>query len=125
MTIEYQLARITVQSKNADPKQIKGGVSNLTADDIRAAVSMVNQPVTYHALMAKYCGSEVSESVLMDIMEDASMRVFMREHPGVRINGDIHKRLVECAMVWFMAPEQGRARNSALRRAKAQTQDRS
>ena len=113
MTIEYQLARITAQSKNADPKQIRGGLATLTADDVRAAVSMVNRPVAYHALMAKYCGSEMSENALMDIMEDASMRSFMREHPGIRINGDIHRRLVECAMIWFMSPEQGRARKDA------------
>ena len=103
-SLEYQLARITAQSKNADPKRIKGGLPELTPDDIRAAVSMVNQPVTYHALMAKYCGSELSEAALLDIIEDMSMRRFLRDHPKVRINGDIHKALVESAILHFMAP---------------------
>jgi hypothetical protein len=103
-TLEYQLARITAQSKNADPKAIKGGLSELTPDDIRAAVSMVNQPVTYHVLMAKYCGSDLSESALLEIMEDMSMRRFMRDHSTVRINGQIHRRLVESAILHFMAP---------------------
>lgn len=103
-SLEYQLARITAQSKNADPKAIKGGLPELTPDDIRAAVSMVNQPVTYHALMAKYCGSELSESALLEIIEDMSMRRFLRDHPTIRINGDIHKRLVESSILHFMAP---------------------
>ena len=103
-SLEYQLARITAQSKNADPKAIKGGLPELTPDDIRAAVSMVNRPVTYHALMAKYCGSELSESALLDIIEDMSMRRFLRDHPNVRINGKIHRGLVESAILHFMAP---------------------
>ena len=66
MTIEFQLARITAQSKNADPKIIKGGLTELTPEDIRLAVSYIREPLAFHALMAKYCGDGTSEWMLTE-----------------------------------------------------------
>jgi len=109
-SIEFQLARLTAQSKNADPKIIRGGLPELTPDDIRAAVSLATQPLTFHAMMAKYCGSELSEALLLEIMELQSWLAYGNNNPNISISRSDNRRIAEAALIYFLKPSQGQRR---------------
>jgi len=105
VSIEYQLARITAQSKWADPKVIKGGVPQLTPEDVRAAVSMATSPYTYCALMSKYCQQENSEADLYQMLEVQSWLHYGERYPDRQISRAENRRLAELAVLYFLAPE--------------------
>jgi hypothetical protein len=114
MTIEFELARaFTAQSKWADPKIIRGGRVELTADDIRAAVSMATNPVTFHAMMAKHCQDQYSERVLMEMIELKSWLVFGSNHPNQAISRSDNEKITESALIYFLKPSQGQRRGDA------------
>lgn len=64
MTVEYQLARLTAQSKGANPKEPGGGIPTMTREDIAALASEAPH-MAWHALMAKYCDDAISEKRLL------------------------------------------------------------
>jgi len=107
MTIEFQLARaFTAQAKWNDPKHIRGGKPELTADDIRAAVCMTltDHPFAFHALMAKYCDDSISAVCLHDGLHEHGLLLFHEAYPERVIAGDKHSKLVTCAIDVFYEP---------------------
>jgi hypothetical protein len=107
MTIEFDLARaMTAQTKWSDPKQIKGGVAELTADDIRTAVSLslVDHPFAFHALMGKYCQDDYSHKVLTANLDEFGLLVFHETYPNESIKATKHSPLVEFAIKVFYEP---------------------
>ena len=107
VSIEYQLARITAQSKWSDPKVIKGGLPQLTPDDIRAAVSMATSPYTYCALMAKYCQQQNAERDLYQMLEVQSWLHYGERYPQRQISRDENRKVAELAVLHYLCPEQG------------------
>ena len=107
VSIEYQLARITAQSKWSDPKVIKGGLPVLTPDDIRAAVSMATSPYTYFALMAKHCQQQSSERALYQMLEVQSWLHYGEKYPQRQISRDENRKVAELSVLYFLCPEQG------------------
>jgi hypothetical protein len=110
VTIEFQLARaFTAQSKWADPKIIKGGKATLTADDVRAAVSMAlsDHPFAYYALMWKWCDDENCKRILQTELNDYALVAFHELQPNDTIRGGTHWELVKFAAEYFCQPEIG------------------
>ena len=113
-SLEFQLARaFTAQSKWADPKIIRGGKVELTADDIRAAVSMATGRYTFHAMVAKYCNDPHSEAVLLDWVEIQSWLRLGERYPKTDFKREVNVKLAELAVLFFLNPTQGLARGDA------------
>ncbi|MDB4312034.1 hypothetical protein N9937_01260 [bacterium] len=111
MTIEFQLARaFTAQSKNADPKQIRGGKVELTAEDVKCAVctSLVEHPFAFHALMWKWCEDEVSRGILLFNLNDVALLNWHERYPSQSIRSDEHIKLIEWAIEYWCKPEMGK-----------------
>jgi hypothetical protein len=112
-SIEFYLARITARSLGADPKQPPGGRPSITADDIRAAISLATKPREFHAMMAKYCGDDLSEAALLDWLVRYSGARYLVDYPTGLISGERNQAIAESAMIWFLNPTQGAARGLA------------
>lgn len=106
MSVEQQLARITAQSHNADPKHVPGGKPELTADDIRAGVSFLSSH-QYHALMAKWCDDDQSKKTLARLMYSQSLKRFVETYPDKPTKGSDHHKLVLHSIKYFLAPAKG------------------
>lgn len=110
MIMDFELSRaFTAQSKWADPKNIRGGKAELTADDVRAAVSigLADHPFAFHALMWKWCEDPISFETLIFNLNDVAVLNWHERHPTRTIRGRDHRRLVEYAIEYWCNPETG------------------
>lgn len=110
MSTEFMIARITAQSKNADPKQIKGGLPEFTADDIRHAAAKMRPRSVHDAFMAKYAQSDIAVVNLAHRMDAWGHVMFRKKYPARRISDQEHKRITDLAVMYFLNPEAGQRR---------------
>jgi hypothetical protein len=64
VSIEYLLARLTAQTNWKDKQMPGGGVPELSVADISVIAAAAPHP-SFHALMAKYCDDQASESAII------------------------------------------------------------
>jgi len=110
MTIEFELARaLTPQSKWYDPRVIKGGKTELTADDVRMALdlALTDHPFAYYALMWKWCQDESCKWILQEKLNEEALLSFHKLQPNDSITGANHWELIKYAVQYFSLPAVG------------------
>lgn len=106
MSVEYLLARLTAQSSGPRPKEPGGGKPILTREDI-AAMAGDTKPMSYHALMTKYCQDSISDLQLRLWLHKVSLDEWFRqpEHHDTPTKASQLKRLPELAILGWANPK--------------------
>lgn len=99
--LEFDLVRLTAQSKGQDPKQPGGGVPEYTKADILACAAEMPH-IAWHCIMAKYCGDKLSERELLDRAHRISIAEWF-DNPEHRLKNIRAGQLIKVAELSVLA----------------------
>lgn len=117
-TIEFDLVRLTAQSSGPNPKEPGGGMPEYSRAEIMALIAEVPH-MAFHALMAKYCGDELSIKALLEWLHRKSIAEWFTnpEHATKKIEARELRRLVEVSLLSWLNPRSPQATNYETRGA--------
>lgn len=116
MSVETLLARLTAQSVDINPRQSSGGKPELNAGDISLIASQAPH-MSFHALMTKCCGDQISATRLYIWLHDTSLTEWFLNPSHDKesvIIGQVN-RLVELAFIGWAIPNAPEASTLILR----------
>lgn len=117
-TLEYDLVRMTAQSKGSDPKEPGGGSPEYSVEELRACLAEVPH-LSWHCLLAKYHQDQQSEKELLKRAHMMSLREWFTnaEHRTKTIQAGQLARVAELAVLCFLLPKLPHASNYTTRAA--------
>lgn len=117
-TLDFQLARLTAQSRGADPNQVKGGKPETPVEIIRLMAAHIESLPAYYAVIAKSCGDDIAVDNLCDIAISFSWREWRRnEHKRkTRISVERLNQATLAAVMMFLCPFYKTAEGETKRR---------
>ena len=103
--VEFQLARLTAQSKRSNPKIPTGGAPEITVEDVRTALVSCPRPV-YLAVAAKVCQCERAELELRKVAHRVSSIEWRRNPMNYRTRASLEQidLIADAAVLAFLNP---------------------